>query len=139
VKIERPVDAHGFRGVDTCWVDPRRDDLVVSWEMRRTGERSYPNCHGTCEYKRDALWGWVPRRWTNVVIQSNRDLICESTVVRYELNQPIPAEKFSPHFPSGTYVVDGANSRYYVTQLDGSKRPLTREEFKRLTEPKAIQ
>ena len=139
VKIERPVEAFGFRGVDTCWVDPSRDDIVVAWEMRRTGERSYPNCHGTCEYKRDPTWGWVPHRWTNTLVQPIRDVICEAEIVKYELNKPIPAEKFAPHFPPDTYVADRASARYYVTQADGSKRILTRDEFRRLTKPKPIQ
>jgi hypothetical protein len=138
VKIERPVDADGFRGVDTCWVDPNREDIVVAWEMRRTGENSYPNCHGTCEYKRDPAWGWVPRRWVNTVAVGTRDAISQSEIVKYELNKPIPAEKFAPHFPADTYVADRPNGRCYVTQPDGSKRILTREDFKRLTEPKPI-
>jgi hypothetical protein len=139
VKIERPADADGFRGVDTCWVDPSREDLVVAWEMRRTGENSYPNCHGTCEYKRDPAWGWMPHRWTNTVVVGTRDVVSESEVVKYELNKPIPAEKFAPHFPPNTYVADRANDRCYVTQPDGSKRTLTDDEFSRLTKPKPIQ
>jgi hypothetical protein len=140
LKIERPVEAFGFRGVDTCWVDPSRDDLVVAWEMRRAGERSYPNCHGTCEYKRDPAWGWVPHRWTNTVVQTLRDAICEVEIVKYELNKPIPVEQFAPHFPPDTYVVDRrVGARFYVTQTDGSKRILTGDEFSRLTKPKASQ
>ena len=99
VKIEHPFDADGVRGVDTCWVDPSREDIVVAWEMRRMGENSYPNCHGTCEYKRDPTWGWVPHRWTNTVAVGTRDVINESEVVKYELNKPIPAETFAPIFP----------------------------------------
>jgi hypothetical protein len=139
VKIERPFDADGVRGVDICWVDPSREDLVVAWEMRRTGEGGYPNCHGNCEYKRDPAWGWVPRRWTNTVVVGTRDAISEMEVVQYELNKPIPAEKFAPHFPPNTYVADRTNDRRYVTQPDGSKRMLTDDEFSRLTQPKPMQ
>ena len=136
VKIERPVEAFGYRGVDICWVDPSREDIVVAWEMHRTGEGSFPNCDGACEYKRDPRWGWVPQRWTNTSHQGMRDVICESQVVKYELNPPISAEKLAPRFPSGTYVADRASERRYVTQPDGSKRMLSRDEYSRLIRPR---
>jgi hypothetical protein len=134
VKIQRPVDAYGFRGVDICWVDPHRDDVVVSWEMRRDGKRSYPNCRGSCEYQMDKTFGWVPCRWRGVV-RVDPDLICESTVTRYEINKKISPEKFAPHFPPGTFVADSANAQWYVVQQDGSKRMLMRDEFRGLTKP----
>jgi hypothetical protein len=137
VKIEQTVKDNGVRTVDTCWVDPRRDDVVVAWERRPNGGPSHPTWHGSCEYQKDPTFGWVPHHW-RVAFGADTYLICESTVTAYDLNQPVPPQKFDPHFPAGTYVTDAARREWYFVQPDGSKRLLTHDEFRRLTTPVPI-
>ncbi|HEX4072536.1 MAG TPA: hypothetical protein VHX68_15250, partial [Planctomycetaceae bacterium] len=137
VKIEQTVKDNGVRTVDTCWVDPRRDDVVVAWERRPNGGPSHPTWRGSCEYQHDRHFGWVPIHW-RASFGADTYLICESTVTAYDLNQPMPPQKCDPHFPPGTYVADAAHRQWYLVQPDGSKRMLTHDELGRLTTPVPI-
>jgi hypothetical protein len=137
VKIEQRVKDNGIPAVDTCWVDPRRDDVVVAWEGRPNGGPSHPTWRGSCEYQHDRTFGWVPIHW-RTAFGADAYLICESTVTAYDLNQPVPPQKFDPHFPPGTYVADAAHRQWYLVQPDGSKHMLTHDEFRRLTTPVPI-
>jgi hypothetical protein len=137
VKFEQRVNDHGIPTVDACWVDPRRDDVVVAWERRPNGGPSHPSWRGSCEYQKDRTFGWVPIRW-RTEFGADTYLICESTVTKYDLNRLIPSQKFDPHFPPGTYVADAAHKQWYVMQQGGSPRMLTHDEFGRSTEPVPI-
>jgi hypothetical protein len=136
-KIEQTVSDHGIPTVDACWVDPRRDDVVVAWERRPKAGPSHPTRRGLCDYQKDRLFGWVPRHW-RVEFGDDVYLISESTITAYEFNKPIPAQKFDPHFPPETYVADSAHRQWYLTKTDGSKRLLSYDEFRRLTAPVPI-
>lgn len=137
IKIEQTMKDNGVSTVDSCWVDPRRDDVVVAWERRPNGGPSHPTWRGSCEYQHDRTFGWVPIHW-RTAFGADTYLICESTVTAYDLNRPIPSQKFDPHFPAGTYVADAARRQWYLVQPDGSKRMLTHDEFRRLTTPVPI-
>ena len=111
--------------------------MVVAWERRPNAGPSHPTWRGSCEYQKDRTFGWVPIRW-KAEFGADRYLICESTVTAYDLNQPLPSQKFDPHFPPGTSVSDSAHKQWYATQADGTKRMLTPEDFQRLTTPTPI-
>jgi hypothetical protein len=115
--VKLKLDAPIF--VDTFWVDPARDDVIVRWERTRPGE-----IVGTVsiEYQRDKEHGWVPARWS----QTTFGITCENTSTSFQLGARIPAATFTVTFPPGTTVVDWPQAEKYVVAKDGSKTDVTK-------------
>jgi hypothetical protein len=136
VKIQRvfePTRANKFRRVETCWVDPARDDVIVHWENRDP----YGAINGAITYQRDKTCGWVPSQWT-VEFPGN---LQNYKVTKYTINESIDPGTFSHEFPAGTPVSDTTIPGCYVVQSGGSKKTISTEEFHRLrlspVQPKA--
>lgn len=81
-------------------IDPAQRYLVT----HATG----PNTELQITYEDDSSHGSIPKQWTVVETSSSGELLrsqsCEIT--RFELNVPVPADRFSLTFPVGTKVLD---------------------------------
>ena len=124
VKIERrsaKADAY-----EDLWIDPRRDDLIVQRDLKSADTLTVTSI----EYQPDKTAGWVPTRWT---VRSNLagipQMIWETTVVDYSINQPTPPGTFDLVFPPRTFVTDAILNEHYLVRADGLKRPITNEEL----------
>jgi hypothetical protein len=138
VQLQRWVEPRRFGGgqqagyVESVWVSPSRDDLVVRW---KTESPSLHTCLGTINYKKDKTNGWIPSEWSCDYVSAQR---FEFRVTSYEINNSIDPAIFSQEFPAGTPVSDQMNGssakdvRYYVVQKDGSKRTILPREYFRL-------
>ncbi|HEV3415509.1 MAG TPA: hypothetical protein VG056_01795 [Pirellulales bacterium] len=91
---------------DTCWVDPRRDYVVVRWERRR------PRGNGTVsiaiDHQHDSKHGWIPSRWRQRLPERtpNARGMLEATVTRYTINEPLAGDTFKRDPPAGTRICD---------------------------------
>jgi len=111
---------------EDLWIDPHRDDLIVQRDSKSADTLTVTSI----EYQPDKTAGWVPMRWT---VRSNLagipQMIWETTVVDYSINQPIPPGTFDLAFPPRTFVTDGVLNEHYLVRADGSKRPVTNQEL----------
>jgi len=138
VQLQRLVEPRQFGGgqqvgyVETVWISPARDDLVVRW---KTEGPSLHTCLGTINYKKDKTNGWIPSEWSCDYVGAQ---LFEFRVTSYEINNSIDPAIFSQEFPAGTPVSDQMNGssakdvRYYVVQKDGSKRTIPPKEYFRV-------
>jgi len=114
VKLERTQEGT----VEAFWIDPSRDDVIVGWDRRNPTSRA---TYVAIEYQRDREYGWVPRSWTETYYQLPEQSRIERTVVKWEINQPLAAERFSTTFPPGSTVLDEKTLEEYLIAEDGSK------------------
>jgi hypothetical protein len=115
VKIER--DQTQF--VESFWVDPAREDIIVGWEQR---PRNAPaSLFATVKYQLEKDQGWIPTRWTQTDSQFVRSLSTESTMTTFAINEKFPPQTFTLAFPPGTAVVDETIYETYVVGKDGAK------------------
>jgi hypothetical protein len=138
VQLQRWVEPRRFGGgqqagyVESIWVSPARDDLVVRW---KTESPQLHTCLGTINYKKDKTNGWIPSEWSCDYVGAQ---LFEFRVTSYEINNSIDPAIFSQEFPAGTPVSDQMNGssakdvRYYVVQKDGSQRTIPPKEYFRL-------
>jgi hypothetical protein len=124
--------------VETLWVDPNRDDVIVGWA------RSMPSWSviATIEYRHDRSAGWIPVRWTEIDESQRGQPRDESFVVASSVNQPIEPKSLSLPFPPGSVVLDKTRNERYVVAGNGSKAevltfdaPESLELHQRLEEP----
>jgi len=103
--------------VETLWVDPNRDDVIVGWA------RSMPSWSviATIEYRQDRQAGWIPARWTDINESQRRQPREESLVVADTINRPIEPQSLALEFPPGSTVLDKTRKERYVVAKDGSK------------------
>jgi hypothetical protein len=138
VELQRLVKPRRFGGalqpgyVETIWVSPARDDLVVRW---KTESPSFHTCLGGINYKKDKTNGWIPSEWSCDYVGEQ---LFEFRVTNYAVNNSIDPAIFSQEFPVGTPVSDQMNGgsakdvRYYVLEKGGSKRTIPPKEYFRL-------
>ena len=107
--------------VDTFWLDPARDDVIVRWERVRRGN---VEASVSIEYQRDKTHGWVPARFSQTNSANGYGFVSENTVTRFTFNARFPDETFTLTFPPGTTVVDWTQLEKYVVATDGSKTDL---------------
>jgi beta-lactamase regulating signal transducer with metallopeptidase domain len=100
IKLQQNVNNH----FETCWVDPKRDYVVVYWE-RRIADR--PARSVAIEYRQDREHGWLPWRWTcEVAGNAGQRSSIEATVTQYTINEPFHEYPFGKSYPPGTQVFD---------------------------------
>ena len=103
--------------IQSCWVDPSRDDLVVQ------SERRHPRLglwRVTITHRFSPQVGWIPDRWTLHRPWSDDDkVLCEATTCI--LNERLPADVFRIDFPPGTLVFDLKTRKQSVIAADGSQ------------------
>lgn len=117
LKIERQESNF----VDTFWLDPARDDVIVRWERVRRGNAQ---ASVSIEYQRDKTHGWVPARFSQTNSANGYGFTSENTVTSFIFNARFPDETFTLTFPPGTTVVDWKQLEKYVVSQDGSKTDL---------------
>jgi beta-lactamase regulating signal transducer with metallopeptidase domain/thiol-disulfide isomerase/thioredoxin len=106
IKLQQDMNNH----FETCWVDPKRDYIVVFWE-RRILDR--PARSAAIEYQQDRDHGWLPSRWTSQVAgrDGQRSATLQATVTRYTINENFPGNPFANSYPPGTQVFDVTTDR----------------------------
>ena len=143
VKIQRVIvrkagNGRELKHVESLWVSPVRDDVVVHWSVERV-IAPILLMEGAIRYKKDPNVGWVPSEWWEIPELHNLE---ESRVTAYAINERIDPSVFSPPFPPGTPVQDlrgrdrREGLRHYVVEPDGSKRAISLEDFFRLSDPR---
>jgi hypothetical protein len=144
VKIQRVIvrkagNGRELKHVESLWVSPVRDDVVVHWSVERV-IAPILLMEGAIRYKKDPNVGWVPSEWTWEIPETHN--LEESRVTAYAINERIDPSVFSPPFPPGTPVQDlrgrdrREGLRHYVVEPDGSKRAISLEDFFRLSDPR---
>ena len=143
-KIERTVKERRINRVDSFWVDPARDDLIVHWTMRPAPELGPQHSwYGLINYQKDASQGWIPSQWTLrmpsrwVSKTGSIDLLMECVVIKSTMNEKLPPSTFVPEFPPGSIVIELSAQKRYVLEKNGETRMLSPEEFDRLWSPRA--
>jgi hypothetical protein len=118
VKLRCPRKDHVASGaiVETFWVDPARDDVIVGWAR---GAEAATSPLVTIEYARSTEDGWLPTRWITTIPSSTRD--SSGTATKITINERFPIDTFRLTFPPGTKVNDRKHSERYVIASDGSK------------------
>ena len=114
VKLRFPMK--GTEMVDTLWIDPARDNVVVGWE-RGTPDRSRRVCDD--RVLRDKQHGWLPTRWYLARPSPPGDSF--ATATRIAINEQYPITMFRLTFPAGAQVEDRKLAQRYVMAADGSK------------------
>jgi hypothetical protein len=143
IKIQRVIvrkagNGRELKHVESLWVSPVRDDVVVHWSVERV-IAPILLMEGAIRYKKDPNVGWVPSEWWEIPELHNLE---ESRVTAYAINERIDPSVFSPPFPPGTPVQDlrgrdrREGLRHYVVEPDGSKRAISLEDFFRLSDPR---
>jgi hypothetical protein len=105
--------------LDTLWIDPSRDSVIVGWE--RAGP-STPDTFLSIEYVLDKQHGWLPSRWRLTTAGPAGE--STATATRIAINEQYPASLFRQTFAPGTLVRDPNLSQWYVIANDGSKTPV---------------
>jgi hypothetical protein len=131
VKIEKDKKS----GItEACWVDPRRDDLVVHYQ-RQYGTRSQE--WTSLEYKQDPRHGWVPTGWQSesrdINEQGMRKSTDEAVVTECKINADFSLGTFQIKFPAGAIVNDIDSQRDYFVRRDDSHRTIERDESGAMT------
>jgi hypothetical protein len=138
VQLQRWVEPRPFGGgqqagyVESIWVSPARDDLVLRW---KTESPQLHTCLGAINYKKDKTYGWIPSEWSYDYVGAQ---LFEFRVTSYAINNTVDPAIFAQEFPAGTPVKDEMNGssakdvRYYVVQKDGAKRTIPPKEYFRL-------
>ena len=131
VKIEKDTKSYF---VEACWVDPRRDDLVVHFQRAfRAGTEEWTSL----KYKQDPRHGWVPTGWQSesrvINEQRMRKSMDEVVVTECKINADFPLGTFQIKFPAGTIVRDIDAQREYFVRHDGSQRTIDHNESGAMT------
>jgi hypothetical protein len=115
VKIEKS-DARS-RISEACWVDPRRDDLVIHFQREfGTGSEEWISL----EYKPEPRHGWVPTSWQHEFRDLNemgrhratRRPADEAVVTECKINDEFSPGTFQIRFPAAVIVHDEAWKRH---------------------------
>ncbi len=104
--------------VETLWVDPNRDDVIVGWARSLASSWSG---FAAIEYRHDWTAGWIPVLWIEIDESQRGQPRDESFVVARSINQPIEPMSLALGFPSGTTVLDHTRNERYMVAKDGSK------------------
>jgi hypothetical protein len=110
---------------EACWVDPRRDDLVVHFQRDfASGSQQWTSL----EYKHDPRHGWVPTGWQGESREQGKRKSMDGVVVtECKINDDFSLETFQITFPAGTILRDIDSQRDYFVRRDGSQRTIERD------------
>jgi hypothetical protein len=128
ILLEKPTKG---RLKETCAVDPQRDFIVLRYSIDVGGK---PTAQLEVDYVQDASCGWVPNKWTYVVLSDRTGHVRESsraTVTEYKIDEPVSADETEFAFPPKTLVDDNVDKTKYMVKDDGSRRTVTPEERRR--------
>jgi hypothetical protein len=102
--------------VDTLWVDPARDNVIVGWQR---GALEAPAPFVSIEYAQDSKQGWLPTHWH----MTSASAVDESSSAarRIAIDQHFSIAIFRPTLPLGTQVNDQQLAQGYVIGPHGTK------------------
>jgi len=130
-KIERTIKEPTYNRLESFWVDPDREDLIVHWEMRPAPARHQNHWRGAIIYQMDTSQGWMPSRW-KTESTGPIDGLSECVVVKSAINEKFAPSTFVPDFPLHSIVNDRLAGKRYIIEKNGVKRMLSPEDFDRL-------
>jgi len=90
--------------LETCWIDPDRDDVIVRWEIGRPGTALF---WASIDYRKDRDHGWLPAGWkTNLwsVADQPNEGVLKATVTKLAINETFPPDTFATAFTEDTIV-----------------------------------
>jgi hypothetical protein len=130
--LVRPVEGAAEPQVRTLWVDPARDYVPLRY-MTSDAALQRITYLMDIEPMEDPVAGWLPMRWTSVLLARDGSVISTATseVTERTINKAVPEEEFTLTFPAGTMVSDHtevADTRY-ILRPDGSKYVFSREDL----------
>ncbi|MCA9108762.1 MAG: M48 family metalloprotease, partial [Planctomycetaceae bacterium] len=86
--------------IQTWFVDPSRDFVVVRYTRQREGQP--PTSVIDIDFTKDSEHGWIPSGWTISILRSGgHTTITTAEVTKYEINTEIPDKEFTIEFPEG--------------------------------------
>lgn len=130
VELQRRTSAQRGEFVIRCWVDPKRDYVIVREMMI---EDDHIEVQIDIDYDTHPVAGWQPVTWkiiTNHAPGQGGKMrnVTKVTLVSCDINTPISPKEFDIVFPKGTIVVDFPTREWYIVKPNGGKRTLTKEE-----------
>jgi len=134
-KIERTIKEPAYERLESFWVDPLRDDVIVHWEMQPAPAWRQYQWRGSITYQKDASQGWIPSRW-KTESTGPYDVLIECVVVKSTFNEKFPPSTFVPEFPPGSVVDDQLAGKRYRIESNGTNRTLPPIEFQPLQTPR---
>jgi len=111
----------GGNMVESCWIDPNRNDVIVRWERQYQGKM---NSWMSIEYQKDKQFGWVPARFS----VGPSGVVSENTVIKFTINQRFVDETFTFKFPPGTIIFDRRTLTRSTVAKDGSRADVLKFE-----------
>ncbi|MEZ6053809.1 MAG: M56 family metallopeptidase [Planctomycetaceae bacterium] len=86
--------------IQTWFVDPSRDFVVVRYTRQREGQP--PSSVIDIDFTKDEKHGWLPASWRISILRSGgHTKTVTAQVSKYEINTEIPDEEFTIEFPEG--------------------------------------
>ena len=121
VKLRIPLTSrpHESGLLDTLWIDPARDSVIVGWERGGLGT---PATFLSIEYALDKQHGWLPSRWRLTTPWPAGESTATATHIAF--NEKYPANLFQQTFAPGALVQDGKLGQWYWIATDGSQMRL---------------
>jgi beta-lactamase regulating signal transducer with metallopeptidase domain len=95
---------------ETCWVDPKRDYVVVLWE-RQQGPA--PARSVAIDYRQGSSQVWLPSSWRWEIAGSSglAPATFEAKVTKSSINEQFPDHPFADSAPAGTQIYDATVER----------------------------
>jgi beta-lactamase regulating signal transducer with metallopeptidase domain len=109
---------HGEEGcVESCWVDPQRDYVVVLWE-RRQGQ--FPARSIVIEYQKDPEQGWLPSSWSWETPSTfgHKTAAFTAKVTSYSIDKDFREDPFANTAPPGAQIFDATADRPIPSNWD---------------------
>jgi beta-lactamase regulating signal transducer with metallopeptidase domain len=105
--------------LEKCWVDPARDDIVMTYEFwMRLKKGPESRTVISIQYQHDRVHGWVPARWTE---RRPGVGLNENSVIKYTINERFPEGMFSLNVAPGTVIFDMRTAQQYRAAAGGEK------------------
>lgn len=112
----------------SLWVDTERDFVPVRFIQSYKGKSL---CQVDFLDYRQTDFGWIPWRWTAIVLGRDGRInkSSEARVRVLEVNKVIDDSEFEINFPVGTWVTDEFEEKEYLVLEDEKKRTITADDL----------
>lgn len=113
--------------VNRLWLDPKQDYSIV-FATIETDEQLTLQVEVTYTFDNGQSL-WIPATWKlqAMFVNNAAQLLVNGTMEKHNINPVLPASEFEFDFPVGTWVHEGANIEYLVTE-DGSNPHIARSD-----------
>jgi hypothetical protein len=126
----REIATSPSQGINTMWLDGDREFVVM--RMTRSNDDG-PYVQVTFHDFQPSKDGWVPLRWTRVVLGEGGSVrsSTSATVRSWQLNVRFDEKEFDVELPPGTLVTEfiGSRENNYIQREAGRKRPVLEKEI----------